>query len=216
MAQTPPWPVMLAGPCEPDDTAVETVLAGWRSAGVVAPGVNGPEPWIRALVSASDRTVHDEMGLRLHLLDGKPRCAHPASGRARCAEEADIPMLQTWEDAFVAEVEADGNPPPTTADEVRQRLEHYLLWDDDGLRSMVRRTRPQLGGWSISGVYTPPEYRGHGYAGSVVHAMCERLVREGASYQALYTDLANPTSNHIYREIGFVPAGDQVRVLWTL
>lgn len=90
-----------------------------------------------------------------------------------------------------------------------------FAWAMDGQPvSMARLRRPLLGGWSIGGVYTPPELRGRGYAGAVVQALSARLVAEGASYVALYTDLANPISNHLYARIGFVPCLDQTRLTW--
>ena len=59
-------------------------------------------------------------------------------------------------------------------------------------------------------VYTPPELRGHGYASAVVAALSQRLLDAGHQYCALYTDLANPTSNSIYQKIGYTPVSDAV------
>ena len=56
---------------------------------------------------------------------------------------------------------------------------------------------------AISYVYTPPEHRAHGYAGSVTAALCERLFAEGKRVLCLHTDLANPYSNRCYAKIGF-------------
>jgi uncharacterized protein len=56
---------------------------------------------------------------------------------------------------------------------------------------------------AISGVYTPPERRGRGYAGSVTAALCERLFAEGKHMLRHFTDLANPYSNRCYAKIGF-------------
>jgi len=53
----------------------------------------------------------------------------------------------------------------------------------------VRRTG------AISSVYTPPEQRGRGYAGSVTAAVVERLFAEGKRAICLYSDLRNPLSN---------------------
>ena len=56
---------------------------------------------------------------------------------------------------------------------------------------------------AISGVYTVPESRGLGYAGSVTAALCERLFAERKHVLCLFTDLANPYSNGCYAKIGF-------------
>ncbi len=60
----------------------------------------------------------------------------------------------------------------------------------------------------IGPVYTPPEYRRQGYASSCVAALSQTLLNQGHRYCCLFTDLANPTSNHIYHEIGYQPVGD--------
>ncbi len=65
----------------------------------------------------------------------------------------------------------------------------------------------------IGPVYTPPAQRRHGYASAVASAAAsaDALARR-ADQVLLYTDLANPTSNAIYRAIGFEPIGDDVTV----
>ena len=62
-----------------------------------------------------------------------------------------------------------------------------------------------LNGIAIGGVYTPPESRGHGYASACVAALSQRQLDAGRAFCALYTDLANPTSNSIYQKIGYRP-----------
>ncbi len=62
----------------------------------------------------------------------------------------------------------------------------------------------------VAGVYTPPEKRGHGYAAACVHALSEHLRSQGHRC-ALYTDLANPTSNSIYRRIGYRAVAEALR-----
>jgi predicted GNAT family acetyltransferase len=63
----------------------------------------------------------------------------------------------------------------------------------------------------ISGVWTPPELRGHGYASGVVAALS--TARRAAGEQCiLYSDLANPVSNAIYEAIGYRRVGDSVQI----
>jgi predicted GNAT family acetyltransferase len=38
--------------------------------------------------------------------------------------------------------------------------------------------------------------------------LTQRLLDGGKSFCFLYTDLANPTSNKIYRAVGYEPVGD--------
>ena len=63
-------------------------------------------------------------------------------------------------------------------------------------------------GIRVNLVYTPPEYRKKGYATSCVAALSQTLLDQGRKYCFLFTDLANPTSNHIYQTIGYQPVCD--------
>lgn len=60
-------------------------------------------------------------------------------------------------------------------------------------------------GIRINLVYTPPKYRKKGYATSCIAALSQTLLDAGHKYCFLFTDLANPTSNHIYQTIGYQP-----------
>ncbi len=67
-------------------------------------------------------------------------------------------------------------------------------------------------GIRVNAVYTPPEYRGKGYATSCVATVSQYLLTQGYQYCFLFTDLANPTSNHIYRQIGYLPIRKLIQV----
>jgi predicted GNAT family acetyltransferase len=59
-------------------------------------------------------------------------------------------------------------------------------------------------------VYTPPELRGRGYASALVARVTQHLLDGGRDYCFLYTDLANPTSNKIYVNVGYEYVCDSV------
>ncbi|KAG2187617.1 hypothetical protein INT44_005306 [Umbelopsis vinacea] len=68
--------------------------------------------------------------------------------------------------------------------------------------SMAFQLRPLKYGTSVAGVYTPPEFRKHGYASALVATLSDHLLK---SYQfvTLHADDDNPTSNRIYQEMGY-------------
>jgi GNAT superfamily N-acetyltransferase len=59
-------------------------------------------------------------------------------------------------------------------------------------------------------VFTPPELRHRGYARACVGELSRQLKAEGLRVM-LFTDLANPTSNSIYRRIGYRAVGEALR-----
>jgi len=85
------------------------------------------------------------------------------------------------------------------------------LWDQNGeTTSMAVSRKPAQGVVRLSGVSTPPEKRKHGYAAACVHALSKDL--RGRGYRCiLYTDLGNPTSNSIYRRIGYKAVAEALR-----
>ena len=83
------------------------------------------------------------------------------------------------------------------------------LWEDAGEAvALAGTTGPTPRGIRIGPVYTPPDRRGHGYASNLVAEVSQRQLASGRSFCFLFTDLANPTSNHIYQTIGYVPVVD--------
>jgi predicted GNAT family acetyltransferase len=85
------------------------------------------------------------------------------------------------------------------------------LWELSGeATSMAIGREPVEGVVHLSGVYTPPERRKHGYAAACVHALSKKL-RDAAYRCILYTDLANATSNSIYRRIGYRAVAEALR-----
>ena len=94
--------------------------------------------------------------------------------------------------------------------EVNQKVEsyqergYYVLEKDNKIVSQAVIGRPLIKGKCISGVYTPKEERGKGYAYEIVYTLSKKCLCEGAEYCVLYTDAENPISNHVYEKIGYV------------
>ena len=78
---------------------------------------------------------------------------------------------------------------------------------------MANYTESTPNGIGINLVYTPPEFRRHGYASACVAALSQYLLNQEHRYCFLFTDLTNPTSNRIYQTLGYQPVGD-LRNYW--
>ncbi|NIA13712.1 MAG: GNAT family N-acetyltransferase [Nitrospiraceae bacterium] len=68
--------------------------------------------------------------------------------------------------------------------------------------------RPTRHGMSVTGVYTPPERRRHGYAASCVAQLSRHILDSGKRFCYLFSDRSNPTSNSIYAKVGYRPVCD--------
>lgn len=139
-------------------------------------------------------------GQRLYELVGLNSVAD-ASGSLRLAVPADRAVLVGWVDAFV--VDADVVPVDAEAlVDARIERDQFWVWDDGNVVSMASASEPVAGVARVQYVYTPPEHRSAGYATACVEAT-SRLLTDRGLRLVLFTDLANPTSNAIYRRIGY-------------
>jgi len=82
---------------------------------------------------------------------------------------------------------------------------NLFVWETENKQvvTMAGTTRPTTNGIAVNSVYTPPELRGRGYASACVAALSQLMLDSGRQFCALFTDLANPTSNSIYQKMGY-------------
>lgn len=156
---------------------------------------------------------------RLYRLDqlSTPR---GAKGRLREASPADLDVLAHWLIDSAVEGTAARGPSGETLDlavaeaaaviTARLRTGRLAwLWEDAGRPVSMAYLSPAIAGVTrVSGVYTPPQQRGNGYASACVAAVSRIALEHEASACVLYTNLANPTSNQLYQRIGYRPVCD--------
>jgi predicted GNAT family acetyltransferase len=140
----------------------------------------------------------------MHVLDEVQPPARPAPGTLRPAHQHERDLVVEWMRAFSEE--AGLQEGQAQAEQVADRkLAHgrLFIWEDGAPVSMAG-TGPCISGIArIAPVYTPHEHRNRGYATNLVAALSRQALAEGATCCTLITDLANPTSNKIYAEVGY-------------
>jgi len=177
------------------------------------PGVVGALPEVDRFVAARGVRAKPRARQGIYALSAvKP--PRPASGRPRAAARADRPLLLDWWRAFSIEALGDASPDD---ERLARTVDHKLsaggieLWEDEGRSvSAVGFGRPTPTGVGISRVYTPPEFRGRGYASALTAHVSSAQLAAGRRFCFLYTNLANPTSNKIYLAIGYERVCDSV------
>ncbi len=211
--RTPPWRFGLTRMPNEALPALAADLAGFYDE---IPGVHGPEETALAFAElwASARGLEHRiiMHLRIHRLDTVLPPEPAPAGRLRIAEPDDLDLLVEWAGAFSREA-TPGEPPSAR---LRENLARHVesgalaLWEDAGPVSMAAAMAPSATGIRVNLVYTPPAMRRRGYAAACVAALSQRQLDAGRAFCSLYTDLANPTSNSVYRRIGYRPVSDVV------
>lgn len=219
--RTPPhFPLLLSRlPSDAGGPLAEQVAA-------VDPGVSGVMGPVSAVQGFADAwsahtgaAVRPGRRQRIYELTEVVLPPRSASGRMRQATPDELDLMAAWGAAFDEETDLPRM-------DSRARAKTWLdagglfVWEDvvetgpgaPGsdpepvcMAAAVGFTRH---GARIGFVYTPRERRGHGYGTACTAALSQRLLDEGRRFCCLYTDLANPTSNRIYQQIGYRPVCD--------
>lgn len=198
------------------DEAIVALVDHAVDAGIQLPGVSGVAAtaalfagqWTERTKSAATPA----QGQRIYEVEQLATPRH-SEGRIRAAEASDFELLVEWFDAFGREA---GERASDAAAAVQRRLGlgHLWVWDDGGPVAMAGLSEARAGVVRVGPVYTPPDRRNRGYASALVGELSATVL--GRSLRCiLYTDLANPVSNSIYRSIGYRAVAEVLRYDFT-
>ena len=208
---TPPHNLVLSWTA--DDSAIQAIAEELHAKGVAVPGVNSSTEIAHKFAlkwsELAACTFRSQMAQRIYQLSRVTKMSR-AAGRLRDPGQSDDAIMRTWRAAF--SVDAEGMDPVEAEKQAALPLpksRRLMLWDVDGVAvSMAGFAGATPNGIRVAWVYTPPGNRGKGFAGACVAALSQRLLDDGRKFCFLYTDLANPVSNHVYQKIGYEPVAD--------
>jgi RimJ/RimL family protein N-acetyltransferase len=208
--RTEPFNLVLGDPSS--DAALGSLLEAVVTDDPEVPGIVGNLPFVEPaaerLAAASGRSAERILSQGVYGLTAVRHVAR-APGEARAATTEDRAQILAWVRAFADEAIPD---PEEAFERMERNLQSrfggegggFWLWEDRGEPvSLSGFSGPTPNGIRIGPVYTPPEHRKHGYATTLVADLSAWLLEQGHHACFLYTDLANPTSNRIYVEIGY-------------
>ena len=211
---TPPFNLLLFSPlAAPPQSAYEALIDSLQANNRTIPGARGESSLVQSFVhlytARSGRQAHLKMRQRAFMLTEVIQTSL-TPGVMRPAQATDLPRMIDLMTGFSVEVS-----PEDSLDHI-ENIAHRLiergllfLWEVDGRPvSIAFGNRPTPNGIAISGVYTLPDARGRGVASALVAGLSQHFLDSGRQFCTLFTDLANPTSNHIYQQIGYQSVGD--------
>jgi uncharacterized protein len=213
---TPPHKLQLYAHEDRDGRGLGLVAEGLLHGGWPLPGVLGPQAVAEAFATLwrqkTGAASHVAMWQRIYELRRVSPLRYPP-GEFRPAAAEEIEFIRPWvcgfhRDCFRSE------PDERVLRVAEEKVKHgtLFLWVDGTPASMAGRGRPTPHGEAVSLVYTPPERRRRGYASAVVARLSQHILDEGKQFCTLHADLANPTSNHIYQQIGYTAVADVVEI----
>ena len=206
---TPPFNLVVAQPTEPQ--VLEFAAQALHEQDITLPGVTGALPEVDEFAAPWEHVTgarrRKRMAQGIYAVE-TPQLPSGVRGGLRIADAADRELVLQWLREFTAEAMPAGSPMLDMEQIVDRRIESetggFALWvDGEETVSMSGYGGGTPNGTRVGPVYTPPALRRRGYAGALVAELSRRLLAEGRRYCFLYTDLANPTSNRVYVQVGY-------------
>lgn len=205
---TAPFNLVVASPSSP--VALPFLAEELHRRDVELPGVTGAIPEAEQFAAAWEQStgVRGRLRMRQGIYSASsPRPPQGVAGRLRLARRQDrrflLECFRAFEDESLPVDAARG----ATEENVDRRLASatsgVALWEDDKPVSIAGFGGQTPNGIRIGPIYTPPELRRRGYASGLVAHLTRHLLDRGNGYCFLYTDLANPTANRIYENVGY-------------
>jgi predicted GNAT family acetyltransferase len=209
---TPPHNLVLNGHQCNIETAAQILADDVHAEGWDVPGTFGPGDTPLCFAERWGKITHQRYELQNKLrVYALQQVIHQTtqSGELRKAISEDKALAVNWWYAVGTELHGKVDR-AQVGEKAKTAISNgdLFVWDDGQPVSMAMKTRPTTKGIGVTAVYTPPEFRGKGYATACVGTLSQLLLDEGWEYCALFADLANPISNHVYTKIGYKPVCD--------
>jgi predicted GNAT family acetyltransferase len=171
-------------------------------------GVFGPSQVAQQFAQAwcTPRSLRARTLTRMGLLVVRKRpTPRSPPGNALCATPQHLALSIDWIHQFYRELQLSS--PPPSADAIQRQIAsgNVFFWalpsGEPASTAVIDRESPE--GMAITSVYTPPTFRGQGFASACVAHACQVAFDRGKHFCTLYADLDNPTSTGLYARLGF-------------
>lgn len=203
---------------------VESLEEAWADERASGPSEQGPEPRPWVVVGPPESTeefaclyrrrtgvdVEWRLFHGVYELESAEALVPPgrrAAGHLELATEDRLDLCASWVRAFGEEAGLPYAEPRKVAWSRLAAGALYAWYVEEGRSdepvSMAAWAGQTPNGVRLLLVYTPPELRGRGFAGTAVHDLCRHLFDCGQRRLYLYTDLGNAATNRLYQRLGF-------------
>ena len=185
---------------------IKALVDYYQEKNIAISGVVGQEFYAQSFAEFYNKTIISTKSMIVHQLT-KVNELPISTGFLEKANSNDIDLVSDWSLNFQDDAQLF---PKQSREQFLQSVSRRISlgkifkWVDNkevvSIAALVRQTK-NIG--IIGLVYTPNQLRGKGYATSCVKKLSEYILNNGFNYCGLFTDKSNPTSNHIYKKIGY-------------
>jgi len=204
---TLPFNLLLYEPSEKiNEKSIGFLVTEIKRIDFIPPGVLAKSELARCFADAfcgSDGNTL-KMTMKLMRLD-KLAEYKQAPGFYRLLTEEDLAYTPSWEHAFCIDCGLPSYTYTDNLERIKSRLgkDIHYMWEDGEPVSQAVYGRDTPNGAAVNWVYTPPQFRGRGYATSVVAVLTKSLLDRGKKFCYLFADAANPASCAVYHKLGY-------------
>ncbi|CAF1228110.1 unnamed protein product [Adineta ricciae] len=203
------------------DDAIKPLVDYFIRHGIQLEGLNGKTDVVNTFLQHYSKPMIQSTKILLNVVKTLRNIELVQNSELELASMQDLSLLTTWIknfqiDAGLLPLWSDEKIQATTADRIQKKLVFVLVINDErqfvSMAAIVRETdNLSFIGW----VYTPPDLRNKGFASAVVYKLTDLILNTRQRHCALFTDEANPTSNKIYRNIGYEPVAEYLDICFS-
>lgn len=217
--QTPPHNLILSHPLSKE--AQKILINFIKEEQIILPGLMAPKKQAQEFIQEWRKVFSqkDELRMqqRLYKLSAVFLPPLEINEKFILAQKNHLELILEWTYCFIKEVvEKSLKEDRKTFFSKNERLiedalqegQYYFLTKDNTEVAMARTPGRTSSGRLINYVYTPKEQRKKGYATRCVAHLSQEILNQGYQKCFLFTDLSNPTSNSIYKKIGYQEVED--------
>jgi len=177
-----------------------------KKTGFIPPGVLAESNLARCFADSfcSDDACKLKMSMIIMKLD-KLTDVKKAPGFCRVLTESDLSYTPSWEHAFCVDCDLPTYTYADNYERIKSRIgkDTHYIWENGEPVAQAVFGRETPNGAAVNWVYTPPRFRGQGYATAVVAEVSKMLLERGKKFCFLFADGANPASCAVYHKIGY-------------
>lgn len=199
----------IIGGTSNEETGISKIANFYIQHNIDLSGIVGQRNYSNSFATTYHKEIERKKEFISHKLE-KTEKIEFAKGQMALCEEIDVDLIVDWTSKFqeetnllprksIEQIEKD------SISYIKNRL--FYKWQFEGKTVSIACIIRETANYGIvGGVYTPLENRGNGYASSLVYELSNEILKT-FKFCGLFTDKDNPTSNKIYRNIGYIPNG---------
>ena len=211
--------LLVFGDIDSIDTLAAGLIDHFINEEFEIPGIIGPKDIVERLVEywkqkpkVDYKIGFNQLVYALQKINHIPKL----EGELKRATIEDLSLISSWFHLFL--IEALNEDDEEVANEVALRKiknEEVYIWFNKTKVAMASIARPTNNGVTINYVYTPQSQRANGYGTKLVAELSYEMLEKGYKFCTLFTNLDNPTSNNIYKKIGYKSVKEFISIKFT-